>query len=164
LGNSKLQFQFQRCHWHRWNRFSRLSKRLSRRIRIHMRNGFSPWVRALGGVDWWKNQRSKISCYCPFKKNFQNEKLCFSMAAQGNLFLLRFFLFTVLWKFYLSIMQFLSHYNYYFKNNSKNVQTLMKLLCIISNICYGDLLKIQRMGPDSGCPSLLYHCITISPH
>jgi hypothetical protein len=19
-----------------------------------MRNGFSPWIRALGGVDWWK--------------------------------------------------------------------------------------------------------------
>jgi hypothetical protein len=28
-----------------------LLKRLSRRIRSHMRNGFSPWVRALGGVD-----------------------------------------------------------------------------------------------------------------
>jgi hypothetical protein len=32
-----------------------------------MRNGFSPWVRALGGVDWWKNRRSKISWQCPFK-------------------------------------------------------------------------------------------------
>jgi hypothetical protein len=58
--------RFQRCHWHRCNQFSRLLKRLSRRIRNHMRNGFSPWVRALGGVDWWTNQRSKISWRCPF--------------------------------------------------------------------------------------------------
>jgi hypothetical protein len=33
-----------------------------------MQNGFSPWVRAQGGVDWWKIQRSKISCQCPFKQ------------------------------------------------------------------------------------------------
>jgi hypothetical protein len=37
-----------------------------------MRNGFSLWVRALGGVDWWKNQRSKISRHCPFKEDFFN--------------------------------------------------------------------------------------------
>jgi hypothetical protein len=37
----------QRGHWPRWNRFWRLSKRLARRIRNHMRNGFSPWIRAL---------------------------------------------------------------------------------------------------------------------
>jgi hypothetical protein len=50
-----------KCHWHRWNRFSRLSKWLSRRIRSHMRNGFSLWVRALGGVDWWKKTRGRKS-------------------------------------------------------------------------------------------------------
>jgi peptidoglycan/xylan/chitin deacetylase (PgdA/CDA1 family) len=61
LGNSKLHFRFQRCHWYRWNRFSRLPKRLSRRIRSHMRNGFSLWVRALGGVDWWKKTRGRKS-------------------------------------------------------------------------------------------------------
>jgi hypothetical protein len=32
-----------------------------------MRIGFSLWVRALGGFDWWKNQRSKISWHCPYK-------------------------------------------------------------------------------------------------
>jgi hypothetical protein len=40
-----------------------LSKRLAWRIRSHMRNGFNP----IGGVDWWKNWVSKISCNCPFK-------------------------------------------------------------------------------------------------
>jgi hypothetical protein len=54
LRNSKLHFRFQRCHWHRWNRFWRLSKQLSRRIRSHMRNGFSLLMRDLYGVDWWK--------------------------------------------------------------------------------------------------------------
>jgi hypothetical protein len=33
-----------------------------------MRNGFRPWIRAIGRVDWWKNQRSKISWHCPFNK------------------------------------------------------------------------------------------------
>jgi hypothetical protein len=27
----------------------------------------SPWIRALGGVDWWKNRGSKMSCNCPLK-------------------------------------------------------------------------------------------------
>jgi hypothetical protein len=59
--------EFQRCSWHRWNRFWRLSKRLSRRIRCHMQNGFSLLIRDIYGVDWWKKNRgSKISCYCPF--------------------------------------------------------------------------------------------------
>jgi hypothetical protein len=31
-------FRFQRCQWHRWNRFWRLLKRLSLRIRCHMQN------------------------------------------------------------------------------------------------------------------------------
>jgi hypothetical protein len=32
-----------------------------------MRNGFSPWIRALGGIVWWKKNRgSKISWQCPF--------------------------------------------------------------------------------------------------
>jgi hypothetical protein len=57
LRNSKLQFRFHRCHWHRWNRFWRLSKRLSRRIRSHMRNGFSLLIRDLYGDDWWKKPR-----------------------------------------------------------------------------------------------------------
>jgi hypothetical protein len=55
--NSKLHFQFQRCNWHRWNRFWRLLKRLSRWIRSHMRNGFSLLPRDLYGVDWWKKPR-----------------------------------------------------------------------------------------------------------
>jgi hypothetical protein len=52
----------QRCQWYHWNRFWRLSKWLSPRIRCHMQNGFSIY-----GVDWWKNRGSKISSYCPFK-------------------------------------------------------------------------------------------------
>jgi hypothetical protein len=35
-----------------------------------MQNGFRPWIRALGEIDWRKNRGSKISCYCPFKKSF----------------------------------------------------------------------------------------------
>jgi hypothetical protein len=50
------------------NQVWRLSKQLSRRIRSHMRNDFSPWFLVLGGLDWWKNRGSKISCNCPFKK------------------------------------------------------------------------------------------------
>jgi hypothetical protein len=39
-----------------------------RRIRSHMRNGFSPWIRGPGGIVWWKkNRESKISWQCPFK-------------------------------------------------------------------------------------------------
>jgi hypothetical protein len=50
---------------------SELCKRLSRlsqQICSHMRNGFSPWIRALWGIVWWKNRGSKISWLCPFKK------------------------------------------------------------------------------------------------
>jgi hypothetical protein len=55
---------FQRCQWQRWNRFSSSMtplkfdyNRFSRRIRSHMRNGFRPWIRALGGNVWWKKTR-----------------------------------------------------------------------------------------------------------
>jgi hypothetical protein len=58
------------CHWHRGDQMCRLSKRISRRIRSHMRNGFKTLVRALGGFDWWKNRRSKTSWQGPFKKVF----------------------------------------------------------------------------------------------
>jgi hypothetical protein len=74
LRNSNLHFRYQRCHWHRWNRFWRLLKRLSRRIRSHMRKGFSLLIRDLYGVDWWKNRESKISWHCPFKKLIKNLK------------------------------------------------------------------------------------------
>jgi hypothetical protein len=36
-------------------------------IRRQMRNGFRPWIRALGVIDDEKNRGSKISCHCPFK-------------------------------------------------------------------------------------------------
>jgi hypothetical protein len=58
---------FPRSHW---NRGIRTLKRLSRfsRIRSHMQNGFSPCIRALRGIVWWKKNRgSKISWHCPFK-------------------------------------------------------------------------------------------------
>jgi hypothetical protein len=45
---------------------TRLS-RFSRRKRSHMQNVFRPWIRALGGIVWWKNRGSKISWHCPFK-------------------------------------------------------------------------------------------------
>jgi hypothetical protein len=66
----------------RWNRFSVVNdpaeivsagsmtppNRFFRRILGHMQNCFNPWIRALGGIDWWKNRGSKISCNCPFKE------------------------------------------------------------------------------------------------
>jgi hypothetical protein len=72
LGNSRLNFRFHwgRGHWPHWNRFWRLSKRLSQRIRSHMRYGFSPWIRALGEVDWFKKPRfenlyNHVNPLCP---------------------------------------------------------------------------------------------------
>jgi hypothetical protein len=69
---------FQRCQWHRGNRLE--YNRFSRRIRSHLRNGFRPWIRALGGIVWWENRGSKISWHCPFKRTKTNEqilKCCF---------------------------------------------------------------------------------------
>jgi hypothetical protein len=69
-----------RSHWNHGIRFRSLIEtaeadnlkqlyRISRRFRSHLRNGFSPWIRALGG-DWWKRNRgSKISWHCPFKEH-----------------------------------------------------------------------------------------------
>jgi hypothetical protein len=65
--------------------FKRLS-RISRWFRSHMRNGFNPWIRELGGVDWWKNWGSKIWWHCPFK----NVKTLYS-------FLLFSFTFRAIW-------------------------------------------------------------------
>jgi hypothetical protein len=57
-----------RSHWDRWIWFrglietagfklcTRLSQ-FSRRKRSHMQNGFWPWIRALGGIVWWKIPR-----------------------------------------------------------------------------------------------------------
>jgi hypothetical protein len=53
-----------RCQWHRML----LKKiRISSRIRIYIRKGFSPLIRGLGRMFWWKNRGSKISWHCPFK-------------------------------------------------------------------------------------------------
>jgi hypothetical protein len=46
-GLLRSHFRFQLCHW-------RHSKRISRRILSHVRNGFSLLIRGLGGIDWWK--------------------------------------------------------------------------------------------------------------
>jgi hypothetical protein len=62
----------------RWSRFCSLYQTaeaihfqqlswFSRRIRSYIQNGFSPRIRALGGIVWWKNRGSKISWHCPFK-------------------------------------------------------------------------------------------------
>jgi hypothetical protein len=78
-----------RCQWHCWICFRCLIdtmesltqifksdseselfqwlSRFSRRLRSHMRNGFSPCISAIGGIVWWKDRGSKISCHCPFK-------------------------------------------------------------------------------------------------
>jgi hypothetical protein len=42
--------RIQRCHWHRRIKFGRFSNQFARRIRSHMRNSFSPWIMALGGL------------------------------------------------------------------------------------------------------------------
>jgi hypothetical protein len=60
-----------RSHWDRGNQFWRFPNRISRRIRSHMRNVFSPWIR---WVDRWKNRGSKISWHCPFNNHIQTSK------------------------------------------------------------------------------------------
>jgi hypothetical protein len=67
--------------WSHWNRgrgfrglietaeadnFKRLSW-ISWQFWRHIWNGFSPWIRALRGIVWWKNRGSKILWHCPFK-------------------------------------------------------------------------------------------------
>jgi hypothetical protein len=41
--------------------------RISPRIRTRIRKCFRVWIRGPYGVDTWKNQEPKISCYCTFK-------------------------------------------------------------------------------------------------
>jgi hypothetical protein len=41
--------------------------RLSPRIRIYIRNHFSPWISGPKGTVWRKKPVVKILCYCPFK-------------------------------------------------------------------------------------------------
>jgi hypothetical protein len=56
---------FPRSHWNRgnqsrslnWDRWIQTLQRLSRfcrRIRCHIQNRISPWIRAPGGIVWWK--------------------------------------------------------------------------------------------------------------
>jgi hypothetical protein len=58
-----------RDRWLRCDKNRRLLSRFSRRILIHIEKGINPCIRGLGGVVWWKNQRSKISCQGPFNDN-----------------------------------------------------------------------------------------------
>jgi hypothetical protein len=39
----------------------------SKVIRNKIQKYFRAWIRGLGGVDWWKNQRLKIFWHGPFK-------------------------------------------------------------------------------------------------
>jgi hypothetical protein len=75
----KLWEPIPRSHWDRgirsrglnWDRgiqTLQLLFRFSRRILSHMQNGFSPWIRVLGGLFAEKNRGSKISWHCPFKR------------------------------------------------------------------------------------------------
>jgi hypothetical protein len=45
----------QRSHWLRSDKNRRLQSHFSRRILIHIEKGFTPCIRDLGGVVWWKN-------------------------------------------------------------------------------------------------------------
>jgi hypothetical protein len=70
--NNKKEFSQQNCATavslrHR-GRFWELPNRIFRWIWSHMQNGFSSWIRAPGGIVWWKNRESKISWHWPFKK------------------------------------------------------------------------------------------------
>jgi hypothetical protein len=56
---AQLKSRLQQGLLPRLNRFWRLFKLLSRRIWIHLQNGFSPWIRVLRGVDWWKTEGQK---------------------------------------------------------------------------------------------------------
>jgi hypothetical protein len=78
----KMQKPIPQSHWNRRNQShglietveSELCKRLSplsRQIQSNMRNGFSPWIRALEGTVWWKNRGLKISWHCPFNFSFR---------------------------------------------------------------------------------------------
>jgi hypothetical protein len=62
----------QRSHWLCCDKTRWLQSRFARRILIHIEKGFNPCLRGLGGVVWWKNQRSKISCQGPFKSTTVN--------------------------------------------------------------------------------------------
>jgi hypothetical protein len=62
--------RFQRCHWHQGNSFSgvidttetRIMSIFSANTKPYTKwNGFSLWVRALGGIDWWKKTRGQKS-------------------------------------------------------------------------------------------------------
>jgi hypothetical protein len=66
-GNSSKKSRLPWSHRHHGSRFWRFPNRISRRIRSHMRNGLSLWIRALGGWLMKKNRGSKISWRFPFK-------------------------------------------------------------------------------------------------
>jgi hypothetical protein len=55
--------------------FERLS-RFSRLIRSHMRNGFSLWMRALGGIVWWKKTEGWKSRNTVLLNGILNIKVC----------------------------------------------------------------------------------------
>jgi hypothetical protein len=48
--------------------------RFTPQIWSHIQKGFNPCIRGLGGVVWWKKQRSKISCQGPFKNLIYGRK------------------------------------------------------------------------------------------
>jgi hypothetical protein len=55
---------------HRFDENRRFHSRFCPRIRSYIQKDFNPCIRGLGGVVWWKNQRSKISCQGPIKNAF----------------------------------------------------------------------------------------------
>jgi hypothetical protein len=61
----KPRKQLPQSHLGRWRR--QFQTIISWRFQSRMWNGFSPWIRALGGLIDEKNRGSKISWHCPFK-------------------------------------------------------------------------------------------------
>jgi hypothetical protein len=77
-GSMALLKEFLRGHWLRWNCFSGVIDSaeiqflsISRWMRSHMQMAFKLWIRALGGVNLWKNQRSKISLKWTVSRDFR---------------------------------------------------------------------------------------------
>jgi hypothetical protein len=69
-GLPRPHFRLQRCQWHHWNRFWRLSKRLSRRIRWRMQNGFSLLIRDIWGWLMKKPESRKSRATVPLSQIF----------------------------------------------------------------------------------------------
>ena len=67
----KKKYLFLRWSLHRGNGKIKLSNRISRRIRIYMKNCFSLYIRGSDGGDWWKKPRGKNLLTGTVSRDFQ---------------------------------------------------------------------------------------------